>query len=173
MAISGGRARARSTTARAPIAEPREPRGARRKRETREKLLRAAFHLIAERGLDGVAVNEMTEAADVGFGSFYNHFESKEAIHAAVLGAVLDDFGDALEKLTADLEDPAEIIAVCVRNVMSNCVLFEPLTTATDALIFPSGPMSEAISMVVKLPALIGSLNVRRMRSILDGLAPL
>src|SRR5262245_42665756 len=61
--------------------DEREPRGARRKRETREKLLRAAFRLIAERGVDGVAINEITEAADVGFGSFYNHFESKDAIH--------------------------------------------------------------------------------------------
>jgi AcrR family transcriptional regulator len=98
----------------------REPRGARRKRETREKLLRAAFRLIAERGVDGVAVNEITEAADVGFGSFYNHFESKEAIYGAVFRAVFDDFGDALERLTADLDDPAQIIAVCVRHTIAH-----------------------------------------------------
>jgi AcrR family transcriptional regulator len=54
----------------APAAQ-REPRGARRKRETRDKLLRAAFRLMAQRGIDAVAINEITEAADVGFGSFY------------------------------------------------------------------------------------------------------
>lgn len=124
MATSRRRARpeARSTPPeeRETAAEQREPRGARRKRETREKLLRAAFQLIAQRGVDGVTVNEITEAADVGFGSFYNHFESKEAIHAAVLGAVFDDFGEVLEKLTADLDDPAEIISVCVRHVIGH-----------------------------------------------------
>ncbi|MBC7174506.1 MAG: TetR/AcrR family transcriptional regulator [Polyangiaceae bacterium] len=124
MATSRRRARpeARSTPPeeRGTAVEQREPRGARRKRETREKLLRAAFQLIAERGVDAVAVNEITEAADVGFGSFYNHFESKDAIHAAVLGAVFDDFGDALEKLTANIDDPAEIIAVSVRHVIGH-----------------------------------------------------
>jgi AcrR family transcriptional regulator len=105
---------------RAAAAVEREPRGARRKRETREKLLTAAFQLIAERGVDGVAVNEITEAADVGFGSFYNHFESKEAIHATVFTAVFDDFGEALDRLTADHDDPAEIIAVCVRQTIAH-----------------------------------------------------
>ena len=53
----------------------REARGARRRRETRARLLDAALKLMADRGMDGVAINEITEAADVGFGSFYNHFE--------------------------------------------------------------------------------------------------
>jgi len=97
----------------------REPRGARRKRETRGKLLRAAFQLIAERGVDGVAINEITELADVGFGSFYNHFESKAAIHTAVLLAVFDAFGDALDALTAGRDDPAEIIAIGVRHAIA------------------------------------------------------
>lgn len=98
---------------------PREARGARRKRETRERLLRAAFELMAERGADAVAINEITEAADVGFGSFYNHFESKEAIHAAVLRMVFDGFGAALDRLTATVDDPAEKIAICVRHTIT------------------------------------------------------
>jgi AcrR family transcriptional regulator len=97
----------------------REARGARRKRETREKLLRAAFQLIAVRGVDGVTINEITDAADVGFGSFYNHFESKEAIHAAVLHTMFESFGDALDGVTADHDDPAEIIAICVRHTIA------------------------------------------------------
>ena len=96
----------------------REGRGARRKRETHEKLLRAAFRLFGERGVDGVAINEITEAADVGFGSFYNHFASKEAIYVAVVDAVFGEFGDTLERSTSELEDPAEVIAVCVRQTI-------------------------------------------------------
>ena len=41
----------------APVAEEREPRGARRKRETRGRLLDAALKLMAERGMEGVAIN--------------------------------------------------------------------------------------------------------------------
>lgn len=96
----------------------REPRGARRKRETRSRLLEAALRLMAQKGMEGVAINEITEAADVGFGSFYNHFESKEAIYDALMDQVFEDFGDALDRLVRDVTDPAEVIAICVRHTM-------------------------------------------------------
>ena len=96
----------------------REPRGARRKRETRARLMRAAQQLMAEKGVEGVAINEITEAADVGFGSFYNHFPSKEAIHLAVVEEVLESVGAALERASERLEDPAEVVAACTRYVL-------------------------------------------------------
>jgi AcrR family transcriptional regulator len=96
-----------------------EPRGARRKRETRSKLLAAALRLMAEKGLDGVAINEITEAADVGFGSFYNHFESKEAIYQALVDSVFEEFADWLDRLLADVHDPAEVISASVRHTIA------------------------------------------------------
>lgn len=93
----------------------REPRGARRKRETRGKLLEAAFRLMAERGMDGVAINEITEAADVGFGSFYNHFESKEAIYNELTHSVFEEFAQSLDGLAKDVDDPAWAVAFSVR----------------------------------------------------------
>jgi AcrR family transcriptional regulator len=95
-----------------------EPRGSRRKRETRRRLLEAALRLMAEKGMEGVAINEITEAADVGFGSFYNHFESKEAIHAALTDCVFEDFADTLDQLTRDLSDPAQVVSVSVRHTV-------------------------------------------------------
>src|SRR6202022_2367538 len=107
-------------------AEAREARGARRRRETRSRLLVAALNLMAEKGMEGVAINEITEAADVGFGSFYNHFESKEAIYAAVLDWVFEDFADAMERGLGEISDPAEVIAVSVRYTMMRA-LREPV----------------------------------------------
>lgn len=98
--------------------EERAPRGARRKRETRQRLLHAAFGLMAERGADGVTINEITDAADVGFGSFYNHFSSKEAIYDELFSAVFSQFGKTLEQLTALVSDPAEVIAISVRHTI-------------------------------------------------------
>ena len=112
-ALPGGNTEA----AAAPAREPREPRGARRKRETRAKLLGAAFELMAERGPAAVAINEITEAADVGFGSFYNHFDSKEAIHDAVVDDVLIRFSETLSHISETLDDPAEILAASFRYV--------------------------------------------------------
>ena len=54
----------------------RERRGA----ETRLRLFRCALRLIAERGFANVTVEEITEAADVGKGTFFNYFESKDHV---------------------------------------------------------------------------------------------
>jgi AcrR family transcriptional regulator len=99
-------------------ASEREPRGARRKRETRARLLEAALTLMAQRGMEGVAINEITEAADVGAGSFYNHFASKEAIYAELTDQVFEEFADALDRLVGDVADPAEVIAISVRHTL-------------------------------------------------------
>ena len=96
----------------------RPPRGARRKRETRARLLDATLRLVAEKGLEGVTINEITEAADVGFGSFYNHFESKEGIFIALIEWLFGEFANTLDRLAADVSDPAEVIAVSVRHTL-------------------------------------------------------
>ncbi|WP_415869310.1 TetR/AcrR family transcriptional regulator [Burkholderia ubonensis] len=110
--------RPRRPNASADEAEQRQPRGARRKQATRMRLLRAAFGLMAEKGRDNVAISEITEAADVGFGSFYYHFESKDGIFAALTEWVFDDFADGLERLASGLSDPAEVVSVCVRHTL-------------------------------------------------------
>jgi len=103
-----------------PVAAPEpQPRGVRRKQETRTRLLDAALRLMAKKGMEGVTINEITEAADVGFGSFYNHFESKEAIYAALIDRVFEDYADMLDLIAGDLSDPAEVIAVAVRHTLS------------------------------------------------------
>jgi AcrR family transcriptional regulator len=49
----------------------------RRAAETRLRLFRCALQLFAERGFPNVTVEDITEAADVGKGTFFNYFESK------------------------------------------------------------------------------------------------
>ena len=55
-------------------------RRARKAAEMRERIFRAAIELIAERGLANVTVEQITERADVGKGTFFNYFPSKEAV---------------------------------------------------------------------------------------------
>jgi AcrR family transcriptional regulator len=52
----------------------------RRAAETRVRLFRCALELIAERGLANVTVEDITEAADVGKGTFFNYFASKDHV---------------------------------------------------------------------------------------------
>jgi AcrR family transcriptional regulator len=102
---------------REPIAA-RSPRVARRKLETRLRLLDAAFELVAEKGMDGVTITEITNAADVGSGSFYNYFDSKEGIIAALVEWLFEEFASTLDRLAMGLSDPAEAIAVSVRHTL-------------------------------------------------------
>lgn len=89
-------------------------RSERRKQRTRAALVRAAQRLIAE-GKVNVPVLEITQAADVGMGSFYNHFDSKEQLFEAAVADVLDAHGALLDRLTASIEDPAETFATSFR----------------------------------------------------------
>src|SRR5436305_14015551 len=86
----------------------------RRKQRTRAALIKAAQRLIAE-GRVNVRVLEITQAADVGMGSFYNHFDSKAQLFAAAVVDVLDAHGATLDRLTESIDDPAETFVTSVR----------------------------------------------------------
>ncbi|BBY31692.1 TetR/AcrR family transcriptional regulator [Mycolicibacterium sediminis] len=86
----------------------------RRKQRTRAALVKAAQAFIAEGKLNA-PVLEITQAADVGMGSFYNHFDSKEQLFEAAVTDVLDGHGAILDEFTASIDDPAETFATCFR----------------------------------------------------------
>jgi AcrR family transcriptional regulator len=88
----------------------------RRKMRTRAALIRAAQTFVAAGQLN-VPVLEITQAADVGMGSFYNHFDSKEELFQAAVNEVLDELGAILDRLTGEGEDPAETFARSFRLV--------------------------------------------------------
>src|ERR1700744_61595 len=87
---------------------------ARRKERTRTALVKAAQRLIAE-GRVNAPVLEITQAADVGMGSFYNHFDSKEALFDAAVDEVLDAHGALVDHLTSSIDDAAEVFACSFR----------------------------------------------------------
>jgi AcrR family transcriptional regulator len=94
---------------------PAPDRHARRRERTRTRLLEASKTLFARQGVESTRINEITEEADVGFGSFYNHFENKEAIVAEVFTETVSAHAATVDALTAQLEDPAEVIAAAHR----------------------------------------------------------
>ena len=86
----------------------------RRKQRTRAALIKAAQRLIAE-GRVNAPVLEITQVADVGMGSFYNHFDSKDQLFEAAVADVLDAHGAMLDRLTESIDDPAEAFAASFR----------------------------------------------------------
>ncbi|MBV8966142.1 MAG: TetR/AcrR family transcriptional regulator [Mycobacteriaceae bacterium] len=86
----------------------------RRKQQTRAALIKAAQGFIAVGKLNA-PVQDISRAADVGVGSFYNHFDSKEELFRVAVNEVLDAHGAVLDALTAPLKDPAEIFTTSYR----------------------------------------------------------
>lgn len=69
----------------------------RRAAETKEKLFRAALKLFAERGLANTTVEDITNAADVGKGTFFNYFPTKEHIIAQLASIQIGKVSQAAE----------------------------------------------------------------------------
>jgi AcrR family transcriptional regulator len=105
-----------------PSSPSAEDRQARRRRETREKLVRAAQRVMAQKGIDATTIQEITDAADVGFGSFYNHFQSKEAIVEAIARETIEPFGAALDGIAGALDDPAEVLSASIRYTLAKAM---------------------------------------------------
>jgi len=69
-----------STPGRRNATPPFGSRRERRSAELRERLFRSALGLFASKGYAQTTVEDITEAADVGKGTFFNYFPSKEHI---------------------------------------------------------------------------------------------
>ena len=51
----------------------------------RDRLLQAGVLVFSRSGFNGSSVQDITDAAGVPKGSFYNHFDSKEGLGAAAI----------------------------------------------------------------------------------------
>ena len=72
----------------------------RRRAETRERIFRSALALFAEHGFVATTVEEITEAADVGKGTFFNYFDSKDHVLGVMAEIQLGKVCEALEQAT-------------------------------------------------------------------------
>ncbi|MCL7425408.1 TetR/AcrR family transcriptional regulator [Streptomyces sp. YS415] len=98
-----------------PASAPPTNRFERRRAETRRALLRAARQILAETGDTGASIQAIAERADVGFGSFYNHFASKTELFEAAVTDALEEFGQSFDERLTGIDDPAELVAAGLR----------------------------------------------------------
>lgn len=92
-----------------------EPRPNPRAERTRAALLAAARRLFAERAVDAVTVDDMVQAAGVGKGSFYNHFDGRDGMVKALSAEIRIGIEAAVARTNAAETDPGRrmIRAVC------------------------------------------------------------
>ncbi|GAA0266782.1 TetR/AcrR family transcriptional regulator [Streptomyces polychromogenes] len=98
-----------------PTSAPPGNRFERRRAETRGALVRAARQILGETGDTSVSIQVIAERADVGFGSFYNHFDSKTELFEAAVRDALEEYGRTFDERLAGIDDPAELVATGFR----------------------------------------------------------
>jgi AcrR family transcriptional regulator len=91
-------------------AEPANPRAAR----TQAALMAAGRRLFSQRPIDAVTVDDIVQAAEVGKGSFYNHFADREALARAIAAQIRASIESAVARANAGVEDPARRLARAV-----------------------------------------------------------
>jgi AcrR family transcriptional regulator len=72
------------------MAQSRKDRAQKRARKTRKKLKKAALDIFSEKSVDATTVEDITEKADVGKGTLYQHFSDKEEIVVALVEETVD-----------------------------------------------------------------------------------
>lgn len=90
----------------------------RRKAEARQRLLAAAHQLIGENGVSDLRIGDVTDLADLGFGTFYTYFASKEALIEAVVADVLAGLAATIGADALEFTDPAEAASVSYRRFL-------------------------------------------------------
>ena len=94
----------------------------RRKREVRERIFNVARELFTKQGFQSTIVDEIAELADVAPATFFNHFQSKQALLGLMTGEVfeylhaltiehLEGPGSSSEKLRSFIASAADGIA--------------------------------------------------------------
>jgi AcrR family transcriptional regulator len=90
--------------------EKKQGRRERRRAEIHDRLFRAALKLFAERGFSATTIEDITEAADVGKGTFFNYFPSKEHLLTAFSEIRMDIIRGALAEARAGKESIHDIL---------------------------------------------------------------
>lgn len=90
----------------------------RRKAAARRGLLTAARQLIAESGVSELRISDVTERADLGFGTFYTYFPSKDALIEGVAAEVLASLASTIGRDALELDDPAEAASTSYKRFL-------------------------------------------------------
>lgn len=102
------------------ISEPRpkRTRNERKKERNREALIAAGYEVMSTHGIDAATMSEIAELADVGSGTIYNYFASKDDLAVAVLERVMHRLAERIEFVTNTFDDPGLVYAFGIRSVM-------------------------------------------------------
>jgi AcrR family transcriptional regulator len=120
---------------------------------TRDLLLQRAIGLFALRGVDGVSVAELADAAGISKANVLHHYKSKDALYAAALDHVSAELALRSDRARAAADPPAALVAE-----LTDWAATEPdqvRLTAFGLLRLPEHPgpwrLSESVGALIEL----------------------
>jgi len=132
-----------------PVAASSEPlvpsRRERRSADIRERLFRSALHLFAQKGFAETTVEDITEAADVGKGTFFNYFPSKDHILLAFSDMQLAKLEQSINGLVASQQPLREFMRSLVLRMTEEPLRNPGMIRALLLGYLSSNPVREAM----------------------------
>jgi len=96
-----------------------QSRRERKKEETRRKILETSFKLFVEKGFENTTIDQITEEADIGKGTFYNYFPSKEAVLYDFMEYIGSQRGEMIWPSILELQDTRKRLAKSFETITS------------------------------------------------------
>jgi TetR/AcrR family transcriptional regulator, transcriptional repressor for nem operon len=87
---------------------------------THDRIVEAADRLFYHQGYEHTSFSDIADAVRISRGNFYHHFESKDEILDAVIGARLADTRRMLERWEVEGKDPVERIRSFIHILIAN-----------------------------------------------------
>lgn len=116
------------------------------RKDRRAQLTQAAFEIFTDRGYRNCSVADITTAAGLSHGSFYNYFTNKRDILDAAIDFGLEQFGPQLSpptELADSLDEFLDAIASPLRELYSLSVTN---TKLISLMVFDAGAIDDAVT---------------------------
>jgi AcrR family transcriptional regulator len=94
----------------------------RRKERTRQDILRAAERVLADKGFYDTKISDIAEDADIGVGTVYLHFDTKEALFEAVIEDTVTRMKATIDAARAGVTSPLEQVSAATRALCAFAV---------------------------------------------------
>jgi AcrR family transcriptional regulator len=131
------------------------PRMDRRRLKTRTALVAAARALFAERPAQEVSITDITDAADLAKGSFYNHFPDKDSLAEELLVSIRQHVESLVTQSNEGVTDAYIAVAQAVCTVL-NFAVEDPqaasaLLRLTPNALRPEDPLYHGVASLIRL----------------------
>jgi len=131
---------------------PDEPnRRERRRLETREKLYRTALELFARRGYFETTTEDITEAADVGQGTFFNYFPTKAHVLLVLSEKQMKKVSMALQEAEAEDATIRDVLRRFLHRIVEELVSSPALTRSLLTILVAQDDVREIMRNMLAL----------------------